>query len=218
MSTAQEIRATLEPVLAPLGLVVEDVSVSAAGKRRLVRVLVDADIAGLDVADTTSVVTPLSLDAVAEATRAVSDELDASDVMGQSPYVLEVSSPGVGRPLSSRDQLRRQVGRLVEVVHQDGTDTGRLTEVGTDALTLEVPATRKTPARTVTLDLDTVSRGTVQVEFTRAAASATGDDHDGDDHGDEHDDEHDDHGDDADHHDSDDTDGSDETSALEGDH
>ena len=170
MSTAQEIRATLEPVLTPLGLVVEDVSVSPAGKRRLVRVLVDSDISSLDVADTSSTVPPLSLDAVADATRAVSDELDASDVMGAAPYVLEVSSPGVGRPLASRDQLRRQVGRLVEVVHQGGTDTGRLTEVGSDAITLEVPAARKTAARTVTLDLDTVQRGTVQVEFTRPGA------------------------------------------------
>ncbi len=171
MSTAQEIRATLEPVLTPLGLVVEDVSVSPAGKRRLVRVLVDSDISSLDVADTSSAVPPLSLDAVADATRAVSDELDASDVMGAAPYVLEVSSPGVGRPLASRDQLRRQVGRLVEVVHQGGTDTGRLTEVGSDAITLEVPATKKTAARTVTLDLDTVQRGTVQVEFTRPEAA-----------------------------------------------
>ena len=62
MSTAQDIRAALEPVLAPLGLVVEDVSVSPAGKRRVVRVLVDSDIAGLDDADTTSAVPPLSLD------------------------------------------------------------------------------------------------------------------------------------------------------------
>ncbi|WP_374969847.1 ribosome maturation factor RimP [Terrabacter sp. BE26] len=167
MSTAQEIRATLEPVLAPLGLVVEDVSVSPAGKRRLVRVLVDSDISVLDESDTTSSVAPLSLDAVADATRAVSDELDASDVMGQSPYVLEVSSPGVGRPLTSREQLRRQVGRLLEVVHRDGTDTGRLVEMGADSLTLEVPATKKTPARLVHLDLDGLQRGTVQVEFKR---------------------------------------------------
>src|SRR6476661_7232400 len=128
MSTAQEIRATLEPVLTPLGLVVEDVSVSPAGKRRLVRVLVDSDISSLDVADTSSTVPPLSLDAVADATRAVSDELDASDVMGAAPYVLEVS------------------------------------------------AARKTAARTVTLDLDTVQRGTVQVEFTRPAAGDAGGD------------------------------------------
>ncbi len=200
MSTAQEIRATLEPVLAPLGLVVEDVSVSPAGKRRMVRVLVDCDISDLDVDDTASAVPPLSLDAVADATRAVSDELDASDVMGQSPYVLEVSSPGVGRPLASRDQLRRQVGRLVEVVHQNGTDTGRLTEVGSDSLTLEIPATKKVPARHVTLALDSVQRGTVQVEFKRPGTTA--------------DDAVDDAPDDA----PDDTHDSDETSALEGDH
>ena len=177
MTTAQEIRAVLEPVLAPLGLVVEDVSVSPAGKRRVVRVLVDSDISGLDAADTTSPVPPLTLDTVAEATRAVSDELDSGDVMGQAPYVLEVSSPGVGRPLTTREQFRRQVGRLVEVAHSEGTDTGRLTDVGSDRLTLEVAATRKTPARTIAVDLDAVQRGVVQVEFTHAdpAGGATGD-------------------------------------------
>ena len=48
MSTAQDVRAKLEPVLVGLGLVVEDISVTPAGKRRLVRVLVDTDISGLD--------------------------------------------------------------------------------------------------------------------------------------------------------------------------
>ena len=101
MTTAQEIRAALEPVLAPLGLVIEDVSVSPAGKRRVVRVLVDTDISDLDSADTGSTVPPMTLDGVAEATRVVSDELDAGEVMGQAPYTLEVSSPGVGRPRST---------------------------------------------------------------------------------------------------------------------
>ena len=172
MTTAQEIRAALEPVLAPLGLVVEDVSVSPAGKRRLVRVLVDSDLTGLDAADATSPVPPVSLDAVADATRAVSDELDASDLMGQAPYVLEVSSPGVGRGLTTRDQLRRQVGRLVEVVHRDGTDTGRLVEVGADAIVIDVPATKKALGRRVVLDLDAVTRATVQVEFSRPEPAA----------------------------------------------
>jgi ribosome maturation factor RimP len=200
MSTAQDLRAALEPVLAPLGLVVEDVSVSPAGKRRLVRVLVDSDISALDAADTTSPVPPLSLDTVADATRAVSDELDASDVMGQTPYVLEVSSPGVGRSLTARDHFRRQVGRLVEVAHRDGIDTGRLLEVGADALVLDVPATRKTPARRVVVDLDGVERGTVQVEFTRSGASG---DTDGTSGG--HDDTDSDHG------------ATDDTAATEGD-
>ncbi|TQM62673.1 ribosome maturation factor RimP [Humibacillus xanthopallidus] len=170
MSTAQDLRATLEPVLVALGLVVEDLSVTPAGKRRLVRVLVDTDISGLDDTDTASAVSSLSLDDVAEATRAVSDALDESDVMGDAPYVLEVSSPGVGRRLTSRDQLRRQVGRLVEVAHAGSRDTGRLVEVGADALTLDVPATKKEPARTVTLELDAVEHAVVQVEFRRTGA------------------------------------------------
>ena len=172
MSTAQDLRAVLEPVLVALGLVVEDLSVTPAGKRRLVRVLVDTDISGLDVTDTASPVSSLSLDDVAEATRAVSDALDASDVMGDAPYVLEVSSPGVGRRLTTREQLRRQVGRLVEVAHTGGSDTGRLVEVGADALTLDVPATKKEPARTVTLELDAVEHAVVQVEFRRSGADA----------------------------------------------
>ena len=170
MSTAQDLRATLEPVLVALGLVVEDISVTPAGRRRLVRVLVDTDISELEPTDTASAVPTLSLDDVAEATRAVSDALDTTDVMGAAPYVLEVSSPGVGRRLTSREQLRRQVGRLVEVTHAGGSDTGRLTEVGTDTLALEVPATKKEPARTVTLELGGVDHAVVQVEFRRTGA------------------------------------------------
>lgn len=180
MHTAEDIRQAVEPALAPLGLVVEDVSVSPAGKRRVVRVLVERDISDLDPTDASSPIAPLSLDAVAEGTRAVSDALDAGDVMGEAPYVLEVSSPGVGRPLTSREQLRRQVGRLVEVAHSGGTDTGRLVAVGDAGIVLDVPAEKKTPARRATIELDAVSRATVQVEFKRAGdtdpvSSADGD-------------------------------------------
>jgi ribosome maturation factor RimP len=177
MSTAQDLRAMLEPVLAALGLVVEDITVTPAGKRRLVRVLVDTDLRGLDAGDTTTTVPSPSLDEVAEATRAVSDALDESDVMGAAPYVLEVSSPGVGRRLTTRDQLRRQVGRLVEVTPAPGSDahdaqghTGRLLEVGADTLTIEVPATKKEPARTRTLPLGAIDHAVVQVEFRRTGA------------------------------------------------
>jgi ribosome maturation factor RimP len=168
MSAADQVRESLEPVIAPLGLVVEDVTVSPAGKRRVVRVLVDNDLAALDPADTSTVVEPLSLDRVSEATHAVSDALDASSVLGDAPYVLEVSSPGVGRPLTTRDQFRRNVGRLVELELLGGGLTGRLVDVGPHRLTLAVPATKKTPERTVSVDLGDVRKGTVQVEFKRS--------------------------------------------------
>ncbi len=174
MSTDEEISAVLETALAPLGVVVEDVTVSAAGKRRLVRVLVERDIGDLDASDGTSRVTALTLDDVADASRAVDAALEDGDVMGSAPYVLEVSSPGVGRALTTHDQFRRQVGRLVEVRHVGGTDTGRLVEVGLDDLVLEVPATRKTSARRLTVALPDVERGTVQVEFTHHESSTDG--------------------------------------------
>lgn len=175
MTTAQQIRATLESALAPLGLVIEDVTVSPVGKRRVVRVLVDSDLA--PISDTMTPIAPVSLDVVAEASRAVSDELDASDVMGQQPWVLEVSSPGVGRTLTSREQFRRQVGRLVEVAHAEGTDTGRLVDVTAKGLVLGVAATKTESARTVIVPLESVERGTVQVEFNRPINSGTEEDH-----------------------------------------
>ncbi|MDN5794204.1 MAG: ribosome maturation factor RimP [Intrasporangium sp.] len=167
MSAADQLRESLGPVLAPLGLVIEDVTVSPAGKRRIVRVLVDADLAGLDATDTTSTVPPISLDRVSEATHAVSAVLDGSSALGEAPYVLEVSSPGVGRPLTTRDQFRRNVGRLVEVRHCAGAVTGRLVEVEPDAVHLAVPATKKTPGHSVRIELDDVQKGSVQVEFQR---------------------------------------------------
>ncbi|MEO7449348.1 MAG: ribosome maturation factor RimP [Humibacillus sp.] len=180
MSTVPDLRETLEPVLAALGLVVEDVTVSTAGRRRLVRVLVDSDTSSLAVDDTTSRIEPLSLDAVAEATRAVSDALEPDDVMGSAPYVLEVSSPGVGRRLTTRDQLRRQVGRLVEVSHAGTTVTGRLVEVTAEQVVVVVAATKKEPERRAAVALGELEHAIVQVEFRRADAPTVGADPDDD--------------------------------------
>ena len=110
---------------------------------------------------------PLTLDEVADATHLVSDALDASDVMGEQPYTLEVSSPGVGRPLTEPRHFRRNVGRLVTVQHDGGEVTGRVVSASTTEVSLEVPATKGTPARTETLPYAAVERAVVQVEFAR---------------------------------------------------
>ena len=97
MTTADGIRPTVQDAVEGIGLVLEDVAVTPAGRRRVVKVLVDRDPGPQDVADEPT--DPLTLDEVADATRAVSDALDASDLMGEQPYTLEVSSPGVEHPL-----------------------------------------------------------------------------------------------------------------------
>ena len=152
---SERIAADLEAALAPHELLVEDLTVTAAGKRRLVRVLVDRTVPD-PVGDTP--VAPLSLDEVGEATKVVSDLLDGSDAMGETPYVLEVSSPGTDRPLTLPRHYRRNVGRLVQLTRTDGgTLTGRIAATGPDAVTVDDTAVAYAD----------ITKARVQVEFNR---------------------------------------------------
>jgi ribosome maturation factor RimP len=90
----------LEPIVGTSGFDLEELRVEPAGRRRLIRLVVDSD-AGV------------SLDDVAAVSQAVSSALDESDVMGSAPYVLEVTSPGVDRPLTEPRHWRRAAGRLI---------------------------------------------------------------------------------------------------------
>jgi ribosome maturation factor RimP len=165
MTTADSIRPTLQEALATSALVLEDVAVTPAGRRRVVKVLVDRALGEAD--PVTEPVAPLTLDEVAAATHLVSDALDASDVMGEQAYTLEVSSPGIGRPLTQPRHFRRNVGRLVTAHHDGGEVTGRVISASATEATLDVPATKGTPARTETLPYAVVERAVVQVEFAR---------------------------------------------------
>ena len=143
---------TLRPVVEGIGYDLEQVTVTSAGRRSLVRVSVDAD-GGID------------LDAVAEVSRAVSEALDAEDDSGfAGPYVLEVSSPGVDRPLTEPRHWRRAVGRLVEVSVGDATLTGRVVAADDAGVTLDVSGDRRE------VGWASLGRGRVQVEFSRADA------------------------------------------------
>lgn len=159
--------------IAELGLIIEDVTVTPAGKRRLVRIWLDRDISGLDPADETSVVEPLSLDEVAEATRVISTALDASDATGEAPYVLEVGSPGVDRRLVEPRHFRRNVTRLVEIWRVEGALgdplVGRLVAAGPAEATVLAAATKKEPEAKLRIPYAEIARAHVQVEFARVA-------------------------------------------------
>lgn len=133
---AEGVRHVVEPAVVAGGLVLEDVTVRRSGARSVVEVVVDVtedDEGGLD------------LERVAEATRAVSDALDAADII-VGEYTLDVMSPGVYRPLTERRHFTRAVGRMLTVTLADGTKlAGRLSEVdrsgpGQDAIVV-VPVT-----------------------------------------------------------------------------
>jgi ribosome maturation factor RimP len=149
----QQADALLDVLAAPLesrGLDLEGVEVSSAGRRRLVRVLVDKDGG-------------VTLDEIADATTVVSDELDEhDDVMGDAPYTLEVTSPGVDRPLTLPRHWARNVDRLVKVKPVDGAPyTGRILSAAADAAQVDVGGAHRQ------VRYDQVASAKVEVEFNR---------------------------------------------------
>jgi ribosome maturation factor RimP len=137
-----------EPIEA-LGLDLEAVDLSKAGKRSVLRVAVDKD-GGVD------------LDDIAAATREVSGALDESDVMGNGPYTLEVSSPGVDRPLTLPRHWRRNARRLVKVSLAGGDEvTGRIMAADDDGADLDVDGSPRRVA------FDEVAKARIQIEFKR---------------------------------------------------
>ena len=157
----------VEPVVAAAGYDLEELVVRPAGQRSVVRVVVDRDEG-------------ISLDDVADVSRAISEVLDADEAdAGRAPYVLEVTSPGVDRPLTAPRHWRRNAGRLVtvEVGPERAREqvTARLLRVTDDGVVLAVEkggAKKGQVRRTVgerTVPWAELGAGLVQVEFSRPA-------------------------------------------------
>ena len=152
-ATRDRIEAELVDPLRAIGFDVEAVEVTPAGKRRVLRVAVDKDGG-------------VTLDDVADATREVSRVLDDSDVMGEMPYTLEVTSRGVDRPLTLPRHWRRNADRLVKATLTDGsTVTGRVGDVGDDRVVLDVDGTASD------VPYADVAKALVQIEFNRKTES-----------------------------------------------
>jgi ribosome maturation factor RimP len=139
----------IEPVVSATGMDLESVRMSVAGKRRLLRIVVDGDDG-------------VSLDDAADVSREISALLDEVNALGEVPYTLEVSSPGVDRPLIEPRHWRRAVGRLVKVkVAGEGTVEGRILAADSDGVTLDLPKGERR------LGLAELGPGAIQIEFGR---------------------------------------------------
>jgi ribosome maturation factor RimP len=157
MSTTQSerLRGLLEPLVSAKDLDLEEIEVSRAGRRRMLRIIVDSDEG-------------VELDACAELSRAISDKLDETDAMGDEEYVLEVSSPGADRPLTEHRHYVRATGRLVKLqLHDGGELVARILSVDDEGLDLEVPGVkgRKPTARRVAFG--DIAKARVEIEFNR---------------------------------------------------
>lgn len=143
MPTHEDIAAVVEPAVVARGFDLESVRLRAAGRHSQLLVVVDADV--------------VDSDRLAEVSRDVSQALDDSDVMGESPYTLEVSSRGVDAPLSLPRHWRRNIGRLVQVTLATGKEVdGRIEAASDDSAVITGQ----------TVPFSEIAKARVQVEFT----------------------------------------------------
>jgi ribosome maturation factor RimP len=143
----------LDGEFARAGYEIEDVVIDAAARPPRITVVADGD-------------EPLDLDSIASLSRSASELLDRVDDKA-APYVLEVTSPGVDRPLTTEQHYRRARGRKVELTLSDGSQlTGRLGETHGGTVRLVVREGGKANFSVRELPLDGVAKAVVQVEFS----------------------------------------------------
>ena len=145
MALKDQIFELLDPLVTKAGLVLEEVQVQTPGKHRFVTVIVDSE-------------SGLNLDQVTEASRTISEVMDGARFMGETPYTLEVTSPGVDRPLTAARHWRKNVDRLVKVTKHDGeVFKARILAADEDHATLDNGP----------INYADVKRAIIEVEFNR---------------------------------------------------
>jgi len=148
MIPVSELTELLDPVVSAFSLDLDDVEITRSGGQRILDVTIDGD-------------SGVNLDEVAEVSRAISEFLDNSNAMGDEPYVLEVGTRGVTKPLTKPVHWARNVGRLVNVAGDAINAIGRIVEFTDPDVTLDIKGKLRT------LNIKEISRAHVEVEFKK---------------------------------------------------
>jgi ribosome maturation factor RimP len=152
MSLLETIHEALSPVVGATGFYLEEVHIAAPGKRRVVTCVVDGE-------------NSLNLDEVTLISREIAAVLDAAPFMGDTPFTLEVTSPGVDRPLTEPRHWKKNKSRLVRIVMVNGAViAGRIIAVQDEGVLLLVG---EKPAQEVTVFFAEIKRALVEIEFNR---------------------------------------------------
>lgn len=146
MSVKESIAEAIRPTIEKSSAYLEEVQLVRAGKKSLLTVIVDGDSA-------------LNLDQVTEISRSISEIVEALPEMGSTPFTLEVTSPGIDRPLTLPRHWRKNSGRLVKVTKVDGAVVeGRISDANEKTVKVgehEIP-------------LSEIKKARVQIEFKAA--------------------------------------------------
>ena len=153
MALKDQISELVTPAVSDLGFYLEDVHVATPGSHRIVTCIVDGDAS-------------LNLDQVTTVSRVISELLDEAAFMGETPFTLEVTSPGVDRPLTQPRHFAKNVDRLLKIIKLDGSEvTGRILSNTDTDVTLTVTVKKETVEQTVSLA--DIKRAVVEIEFNR---------------------------------------------------
>ena len=153
MALKDQIAQLVTPSVEEAGYFLEDVHVVTPGNQRIVTCIVDGESA-------------LNLDQVTSASKIISGLLDEASFMGETPFTLEVTSPGIDRPLTLPRHFAKNVTRLLKVTLNDGNVvTGRITSSSDNSVLLEV--VEKKVSKEVTVELTDIKRAVVEIEFNR---------------------------------------------------
>jgi ribosome maturation factor RimP len=153
MALKDQISELVTPAVTQAGFYLEDVHVATPGSHRIVTCIVDGD-------------SSLNLDQVTTVSRVISELLDEATFMGETPFTLEVTSPGVDRPLTAPRHFKKNVDRLLKVIKVDGSEViGRILSNTDQDVTLSVTAKKESREEVVVL-VD-IKRAVVEIEFNR---------------------------------------------------
>ena len=153
MALKDQISELVTPAVSDQGFYLEDVHVATPGSHRIVTCIVDGDAS-------------LNLDQVTTVSRVISELLDEAAFMGETPFTLEVTSPGVDRPLTQPRHFAKNVDRLLKIIKLDGSEvTGRILSNTDHDVTLTVTVKKESIEQTVSL-ID-IKRAVVEIEFNR---------------------------------------------------
>jgi ribosome maturation factor RimP len=143
MGKKEDISAAITPALEALGFYLEDVTIISAGRRSMLTIIVDGD-------------THLSLDQVTSATKAIGEIVESVQSLGETPFTLEVTSPGLDRPLTKVRHWQKNINRLVKVVLLDGSEIkGRIIDVSEVSATVDEK----------NINYSDIKRATLEIEF-----------------------------------------------------
>ena len=153
MAITDQISQLVTPAVEAQGFFLEEVQLVSPGKHRIVTCIVDGE-------------TSLNMDQVTSVSRAISELLDEAPFMGETPFTLEVTSPGVDRPLTKPRHFAKNHDRLLKVVKLDGDVViGRIAANSENEVTLTV--TDKKEVKDVVVAFSDIKRATVEIEFNR---------------------------------------------------